>query len=72
MTVKCMLLCEQPLDLGISTGVMWSSSFKGRECEGWGGEKRGHARILLHVFLQLALIASQKVLLARTSLEPLI
>ena len=45
---------------------------KGRECEGWGGEKRGHARILLHVFLQLALIASQKVLLARTSLEPLI
>ena len=71
MTLKCMLLCEKPLDLGIARDVMWSSMFKGRECEGWGGEKRGHAHILLHVFLQLALIASQKVLLARTSLEPL-
>ena len=70
MTMKCMLLCEQPLDLGISRDVMWSSTLKGREFEGWGGEKRGHARILLHVFLQLALIACQKGLLARTSLEP--
>ena len=72
MTMKCMLLREQPLDLGISRDVMWSSTLEGRECEGWGGKKRGHARILLHVFLQLASIATQKGLLARTSLEPLI
>ena len=70
--MKCMLLCEQPLDLGISRDVMWSSTLKGHECEGWGGEKRGHAHILLRVFLQRALIATQKGLLARTSLEPLI
>ena len=70
--MKCMLLCEQPLDWGISRDVAWRSMLKECECEGWGGEKRGHARILLHVFLQLALIATQKGLLARTSLEPLI
>lgn len=55
------LLCEQRLDLGIlRRDVMWSSMLKGHECEVWGGEKRSHTCISLHVFLQLALITTQE------------
>ena len=39
LTMKCVLLCEQPLDLGISRDVTWSSMLKGWSVRGGEGRK---------------------------------